>query len=353
MITKLFHNKPFRWLKALIIIVLWVLLTSFLLIYYGLIWHIAFLDSLVHSGLLIGGFILLENIFRYYLPTQGNVILAYIIPLILSIFVLFGGDQLLQTIFKHEIEYQDFLEHIFLARGFVLLLLFMACSLLLNYHGRLEEQAEAVERETQIQQMAREAELYHLRQQLQPHFLFNSLNSISALVKSQPEKAREMVLQLSDFLRATIRKDEKKWISVTEEVSFLKLFLDIEKVRFGHRLQVQIELDDHTKNYNLPQLLIQPLLENAVKHSLYGLTGEVFISLQIVASSQGLIVKITNPFDPRAGQPKGSGFGLEAVKRRLFLVFGRYDLLKTQQTDKQYSIQLLIPQNHDQDYNHR
>ena len=91
--------------------------------------------------------------------------------------------------------------------------------------------------------MANEAELYQLRQQLQPHFLFNSLNSISALVKAQPEEAREMVLQLSDFLRGTIQKESNKWIGVDEEINFLKLFTDIEKVRFGHRLNVNFKIE--------------------------------------------------------------------------------------------------------------
>ncbi len=352
MITRLFQNQSLKGFKALIIIVFWIALTSLLLMYYGLSWEMALTDSLVFTILLIAGFILLENIFRYYLPTHANVILAFIFPVVLSVFVLYGGDYLLQIIFNQQIAYKEFLDKAFLIRGFIILLLFSSCSLLLNYYGRLEEQAEAMERETQMQQMAKEAELYHLRQQLQPHFLFNSLNSISALVKNQPEKAREMVLQLSDFLRATIRMDEKKWIRVAEEVAFLNLFLEIEKVRFGHRLKVQFTTDETANDFQLPQLLVQPLLENAVKHSLYGLTGEVLIKIEIKVNSKDLLINIINPFDSKAGQPKGAGFGLEAVERRLFLIFGRYGLLQTRQADEQFYVQLLIPQNHDQNYYH-
>lgn len=347
MITKLYQNQSFRWLKALITLVLWVALLSLLLKYYGLSWFIAASDSITYTVLLIAGFVLLENIFGYYLPTKGNVILAFIFPLALAIFVLFAGDYILQFSFKKEVEYLGFSNQIFLVRGFIILLLFASCTLLLNYHGRLEEQAETLERETQMQQMAKEAELYHLRQQLQPHFLFNSLNSISALVKSQPEKAREMVLQLSDFLRATIRKDEKKWIGVEEEIAFLKLFLEIEKVRFGHRLIVQFDISEEVKNLKLPQLLIQPLLENAVKHSLYGLTGDVEIQIHFTVKGNALFVHIINPYDPQAGQPKGAGFGIEAVERRLFLIFGRYDLLKKNLSDNSFKVELLIPQIHD------
>jgi LytS/YehU family sensor histidine kinase len=315
--------------------------------YYGLSLYIALIDTLVYTFLLTVGFILLENIFSFYLPTKGNIILIFIFPVSFAIIVLFTGDYILQFTLQQELEYQQFINKIFLLRGFIILLLFAVCTLLLNYHGRLEEQAEVLERESQMQQMAKEAELYHLRQQLQPHFLFNSLNSISALVNSKPEQAREMVLQLSDFLRATIRKDEKKWIGLEEEIAFLKLFTEIEKVRFGHRLKVDFFVPNQLKDLKLPQLLLQPLLENAVKHSLYGLTGEVEIQLKFVRKGNALNVSISNPYDPQAGQPNGAGFGIKAVERRLFLIFGRYDLLKKNQSNDTFKVELLIPQMHD------
>ncbi len=95
----------------------------------------------------------------------------------------------------------------------------------------------------QLRQLAKDAELYKLRQQLQPHFLFNSLNSISALVTSRPEQARKMIQQLSDFLRGTLKKEENQWITLEEELQHLELYLDIEKVRFGHRLHTELVYD--------------------------------------------------------------------------------------------------------------
>jgi LytS/YehU family sensor histidine kinase len=215
---------------------------------------------------------------------------------------------------------------------------------MLNLQGKIEEQAHAEEREAKMQQMTKEAELYKLRQQLQPHFLFNSLNSISALVKQQPTKAREMVLQLSDFLRGTIGKESSKWISVDEEVAFLKLFTEIEKVRFGHRLKVDFTSDEGIGEMKVPHLMIQPLVENAIKHGLYGLTGEVSISIAFQRKAQNLLIVISNPYDAKAGQAKGAGFGLDAVNRRLFLIFGRYDLLKTDASNQNFTVELLIPQ---------
>ena len=195
-----------------------------------------------------------------------------------------------------------------------------------------------------MMELSREAELSQLRQQLQPHFLFNSLNSINALVVSQPQKARQMVLQLSDFLRGTIRKDLKAWLSLEEELSFLKLYLEIEKVRFGHRLQVEIDVPDQILEMKIPQLLIQPLLENSIKHGLYGVTGEVMISLKAFKEQNYLILKLTNPFDPESPSPGGTGFGLSSVERRLYLLFGRNDLLEKSSENSLFSIQLKIPQ---------
>ena len=99
-----------------------------------------------------------------------------------------------------------------------------------------QEQSEQEVRKQDAEKLTKEAELFKLRQQLQPHFLFNSLNSINALIGSRPQEARKMVQQLSDFLRGTIRKEEHQWVTLKEELQYLQLYLDIEKVRFGHRL---------------------------------------------------------------------------------------------------------------------
>lgn len=209
-----------------------------------------------------------------------------------------------------------------------------------------------LERTEMMEKMNRDSELYHLRQQLQPHFLFNSLNSINALIGLNPEKAREMIIQLSDFMRETIRKDEKKWISVEDEIDYLQLYLNIEQVRFGHRLSVDFKIEENAKKLVLPQLMIQPLLENAIKHGLYGVVGDVNIALELRRNGDYLEVSISNPYDPQGVGKKGEGFGLEAVKRRLYLLFGRHDLFHFVSKNNQFSVSLKIPQRYDQDDNH-
>ena len=148
----------------------------------------------------------------------------------------------------------------------------------------LKEQQENEQRKEEAEKIAKDAELLKLRQQLQPHFLFNSLNSISALAGTQPEKARHMIQQLSDFLRGTLKKEEHQLVSLREEIHHLQLYLDIEKVRFGHRLQTVLEIDEKAADMLIPVLLLQPVVENAIKFGLYDTTEEVLI--RIIATTK-------------------------------------------------------------------
>jgi LytS/YehU family sensor histidine kinase len=209
----------------------------------------------------------------------------------------------------------------------------------------LREQQEMETRKVNMETLAREAELSSLRQQLQPHFLFNSLNSISALIVIKPEEARKMIQQLSDFLRGTIRKDDQQLVTLEEELKHLYLYLEIEKVRFGHRLRTEIDQQENTKKMTLPSLLLQPLVENAIKFGLYDTIGEITIRLAATVADNHLCISIENPFDPETAQSKpGTGFGLNSIQRRLYLLYGRNDLLSTHQHETIFRTELKIPQ---------
>ena len=130
--------------------------------------------------------------------------------MIFVVAIAYLGDILLNFLFKNQTDYLLFLEQAFLAKGFVLMVLFGSYNVLIIFNTKLEDQLKILQRREETEKMAKDAELYQLRQQLQPHFLFNSLNSINALIDRSPEQAREMVLQLSEFLRGTIRKEDKK-----------------------------------------------------------------------------------------------------------------------------------------------
>ena len=204
---------------------------------------------------------------------------------------------------------------------------------------------EDAERQAKAISLAKDAELAGLTQQLQPHFLFNSLNSISALVVNRPDEARIMIQQLSDFLRGTLKKDNKQLTWLSEELGHLQLYLNIEKVRFGHRLSTVINCDEISLDLKLPALILQPILENAIKFGLYDTIDEVEIKIESKVENKMLILTVQNPFDPTTSiNSRGTGFGFKSVSRRLFLIYGRNDLLKTTTTEDTFTTTVHFPQ---------
>lgn len=202
--------------------------------------------------------------------------------------------------------------------------------------------------ELQQQQSAaslhREAALFKLRQQFQPHFLYNSLNSINALIAVSPQEAQKMVVKLSDFLRTAVRQEGAERIPLSEELTYIQNYLDIELIRFGHRLKIDWQINA-PETTTLPPLLLQPLLENAIKYGLYGVSEEVTIQLSLDTEDGMLVCRISNPCPAEQQTGPGTGFGLYGLQQRLQLLFARADLLSITQTDKQFTATLKIPQN--------
>ncbi|GAA0878944.1 hypothetical protein GCM10009119_19120 [Algoriphagus jejuensis] len=312
--------------------------------YYGVEAEIAGVDSIVFALVFLGGVFVVDRVFGLFTPKGKNGWLLFAVPFFLSLIGTLAHGYGMAWLYRSADHYLEFLSFGFYLRWAILALAELLVALLALVVSKLERQEEIQQREAQMLQLSKDAELAQLRQQLQPHFLFNSLNSINALVGSQPQKAREMVLQLSEFLRGTIRKDSQSWISLKEELNYLKLYLEIERVRFGHRLVVDFEVEPSLEDSKIPQLLIQPLVENAIKHGLYGVTGAVKIDLKCRKEGNYLILEVSNPFDPESAAPEGTGFGLSSVGRRLYLLFGRKDLLNTESMSGVFRVELKIPQ---------
>jgi len=287
---------------------------------------------------------LIINNMRYYLPGKERYWYTFILSLAISGLWLSVVRLVLWLLFKDNSPYQAFLSHTSNIRYFISFLLFGCITMVSLLWYTQKETNEVKEREQETQQLAKDAELFKLRQQLQPHFLFNSLNSISALAGSQPEKARHMIQQLSDFLRGTLKKEDQVSISLKEEIDYLQLYLEIEKVRFGHRLETIVTISENASKMQLPPLILQPIVENAIKFGLYDTTDSVTISIDAQLNNKGLQIIITNPFDAETSKGNnGTGFGLSSIQRRLFLIYGRNDLLKTSHTEATFICTLEIP----------
>jgi hypothetical protein len=191
--------------------------------------------------------------------------------------------------------------------------------------------------------MAREAELRALRAQIDPHFIFNSLHSISALTTTDPTSARKMCLLLADFLRDTLRLGASKRISFADEWSLAERFLAIEQVRLGSRLHVARETDPHVAECQVPPLLLQPLIENAVVHGVAQLVDGG--TIRMVAHRDGATLSITveNPCDPDRRQTRGVGLGLELLRKRLTTEFGVLDAVRAEEHSGRFTVEVRLP----------
>jgi len=317
----------------------------FLLRWFGLSWKIAIIDSAVNDALLIAACLLIIMMLHYYLPQKEKYFHLVSWCILITVLVILLTKVILKNIFIDDAEYQIFFSRSIWIRSSMDFLM-LGCFVLISVIWyNWQEQSEQEERKQDAEKLSKEAELFKLRQQLQPHFLFNSLNSINALIGSRPEEARKMVQQLSDFLRGTIKKEEHQWVTLKEELQYLQLYLDIEKVRFGHRLSTVIEADEALDELKLPALLLQPIMENAIKFGLYDTIDEITISLKASKEENNLVITVTNPFDPETSTPKqGTGFGLQSVQRRLYLLFARTDLVNTEAKENIFTTTIKIPQ---------
>lgn len=328
--------------------IFWTLVGTILIHQFQYSWLVSFADAAITQlDLTIAGYCLNASL-RYMRPSPKNLlnVLAFSLAVaaLFTFIILPYGMPLVMQYVDTPLNYGSFISDSMFVRfimGWMQLLFVAAISWMWHF---IEEQQQNQSLKTDTEKLAREAELSQLRQQLQPHFLFNSLNSINALVVSQPELARKMIQQLSDFLRGTVKKDDRQLVSLEEEIHQLSLYLDIEKVRFGYRLKSVINADEASKACKLPPLLLQPIVENAIKFGLYDTIGEITISINAKVEDSNLVISVTNPFDPETSQPKGTGFGLNSISRRLYLIYFNNTLLQTTAENSTFTTTIKIPQ---------
>jgi two-component system, LytTR family, sensor histidine kinase AlgZ len=209
----------------------------------------------------------------------------------------------------------------------------------------LAEQAarEAQERALEARILARDAELKALRAQVNPHFLFNCLHSISALTSADAGKAREMCILLADFLRTTLRLGGKETITLEEELALVRGYLAIEKVRFGARVHMEEEVDKGTTGLLLPPLLLQPLVENAIRHGIANLPEGGVIRLAAQRNDDVVSIEVENSFDPETPSPLKTGLGLDNIRQRLNARYGADASIAVRTDGNRFSVKLSLP----------
>jgi two-component system, LytTR family, sensor kinase len=323
----------------------WAMVHVYVLYSLGVHLMYAFADSGISNALLCGASVLLSNNLQYYLPKKDRYWYILTFSMFIAAAVWLLVKYILNWIGMGDAHYHHITGQSYTIRYCIAFLItaFMAVISVLWY--TFDEKEKETQRLHETARLAREAELFNLRQQLQPHFLFNSLNSINALIGSKPAEARMMVQQLSSFLRSTLKKDDNQWVPLQEELEQLELYLAIEKVRFGNRLQTEVKTESESLMLKMPVLLLQPLVENAIKFGLYGTVGETKIEVHAALVNGSLVMAVINPFDSDSTSgDEGTGFGLSSVKRRLYLLFGRNDLVETEMQEGRFIVSITIPQ---------
>ncbi len=333
-----------------IILICWI--TACASILYFLLefsWQIALADSTISNGLLAIGCIIISNMLGYYQPKNEKMLFILLLTAVLSFVAVYLAKYGLNFLFLDVKSYQLFLNFSIPFRFLIAFLCLTWCALANILWYRLEEQSETQGRLLVAQNLAKEAELNKLRHQLQPHFLFNSLNSVYALTIVNPTEAGTMITKLASFLRGNLKRDDEVWVNVAEEMEYIQLYLDIEKVRFSHRLSIDVQIEENTLNLTLPGTLLQPIVENAIKFGLYNTSKAITITIRVKLENNTLVICVANPYDKDMTASKGTGFGLTSIRRRLYLLFADHNLLQTEtQHDNLYITTLKIPQKDDQ-----
>jgi sensor histidine kinase YesM len=259
-------------------------------------------------------------------------------------FWLSMNETLLSFLYSDNPEYIEFSENNRFWRisiGFFFYALIVMLYYLVIYYGRLQEQKRL---EAELQRNIVETRLNLIRNQINPHFLFNSLNSISALTLNDGEKAREMIRKLSDFLRFSLSRRPEDLITLKEELETVQQYIDLEKVRFGDKMTISFNIEETLLDKKVPNLLLQPLFENIVKYAVQESVGATKIELEIKKEGDNINIELINSLESDAVPKKaGTGFGQKQLAERLGLIYKDKARCSFHKNEQNYIVSLDIP----------
>lgn len=253
------------------------------------------------------------------------------------------GTFLCSKLFSDDKNYTKFLENGALWRfliGILIYVVLVSIDYLIIYYNNFQEK---VLKESELNSLVKEAELSALKYQINPHFIFNSLNSISSLTMSNPQRAQEMTVKLSAFLRGTLAKNDKQKSRLEDEINAGKLYLEIEKVRFADKFDYIEEVDKECKDFEVPNMILQPLFENAIKHGVYESLEKVTIKLSCKKEDRYFKIMVENGFDPESVSKKGAGIGIKNIQNRMKLIYGHDNLVVVEKQKDLFKVTIYIP----------
>ena len=205
------------------------------------------------------------------------------------------------------------------------------------------ERGNAEQRALENSLSASRAELMSLKASVHPHFLFNSLTSLSALTQKSPVEAQKMCLQLADFLRYSLSYGKQEWVQVKDELEHVENFLGIEKTRYGDKLNTDFSVDPDALEEKLPPFSLLPLMENAVKHGFQSTQEAGILRMEIRKTPVDLVIVVENPVERSFRVKPGEGFGLPGLKKRLTNAYQEGASLKVSRDDNIFKVTLVLP----------
>lgn len=304
-------------------------------------------DSLI-SNFLFGFLGLLAWYPTRYIPFQKHSpfysIMAHVVAglLVLGIWVLLTVG-ILNASFGSQENYVEFLNGTIAWRAMLGALVYLVLVLVYYLVTNSQKLQERAQQEERLKSLVREAELSMLKSQINPHFLFNSLNSIASLTMTNPDEARDMIIRLSDFLRYSLKHRENEFVPLKEELGRMKDYLAIEKVRFGEKLLYSFEINEECENFPVPTMIFQPLFENAIRHSVYESVDPVTIRFHCTIEQDYMKTVISNDYDPQVPSMKGTGVGLQNVRQRIQLGYKDKGSLSWEGKDGVFTVNILFP----------
>lgn len=326
-------------------------LIIFCLIYFffiqsvGLTYPNAIIDSICLALFLIPITLLISHIQNSFHSSSPLNIANIGSLLLFSAAVVVSNHYISINLVHSDFKQIDILRYAFVPKA---IYTFFILTILLIYFWTERQKIETDKLNLNAIEKEREAlkiELNSLQQQFQPHFLFNSLNSINALTITNPKEAQKMIHLLSEFMRGSIRDNKSEMVTLEEEIKHLKLYTDIEKVRFGDRLNVNYKIPDELLSKKLPHLILQPLIENAVKYGLYGNIDDVHIDITANFKNNQFQISMSNPFDAStSASAKGTGYGLPSIDKKMQILYNQYNLLTIEKTETIFTTKLIVPQ---------
>ncbi len=276
-----------------------------------------------------------------YLQMAGAFVVSALIAS--SVWVALTGEWVKLIATSHDRSSGDLLAtselRLMTGAGFLLYLLVLLVHYLLI---SVEDSKNAERRAVEMQMLARDAELRALRSQINPHFLFNSLNSISALTSQSPDAARTMTQLLADFFRKSLSAGGKTDVPLSEEIGLITDYLEIERVRFGDRLKSEISVDQRCQRFGIPPLILQPLVENAVKHGITNRIEGGTIAISVFMQNGRVHIRIKNPYDRSENDTYGTRLGIENIRSRLAAVYGSKARLDIRRDETLFTAEITI-----------